>query len=59
MTTLKKLTATKQKDGSWHCTREREETGESASLESLADFIDWILMHELDLVETNKSEAGE
>ncbi len=48
MTTLVKLTITKDSDGTWSCTRERATNGETATgLRNLEEVFEYVRAHEL------------
>jgi hypothetical protein len=48
MTTLVKLTITKEPNGSWSCTRERATNGETATgLRNLEEVFEYVKAHEL------------
>lgn len=55
MTPLVKITITLEPDGTWSCTRERKDSGESASgLKDLEEVFDYIRAHGAEWEETGQ-----
>ena len=57
MSSLVKITITLEPDGTWSCTRERRDSGESAGgLQSLEDVFDYIRAHGQEWEEPGQQE---